>query len=67
MNEDQIRELISADVVTAVRGSIPELFRSSKTAMIELFDDHHATLSKATVAATTTVVAAAGVRGERAF
>lgn len=63
----QIREMISIEVVTAIRGSIPELFGSIKISMLTLFDDRDATLFEVVVPATTTTVVVAEVRGERSF
>ena len=58
---DQIRELIATEVDTTVLGSIPELFRSIKIMMIELFDDRYASLIEtATDVATVAVVVARG-------
>ena len=65
MTESQIKELISAEVVTTVLGSIPEFFGSIKTNMNEIFDDRYVTLSEAVVVVTTTTVAVAEVLGER--
>ena len=64
--EDWIQELISDEVVTIVWGSIPNLFRSINTAMIELFDDRYAALYESVVVAATMPVVANGVHGERA-
>ena len=53
---DQIRELIATEVDTTVLGSIPELFRSIKIMMIELFDDRYATLTETSIIVATLVV-----------
>ena len=39
LTDGDIRELIANEVVAAVRSAIPEVFRSIKTVMIELFDE----------------------------
>lgn len=56
LTKDQIMELISSEVVIALRGSIPELFGSIKAAMIEIFDDRYSALSEATVFVATMIV-----------
>ena len=38
LTDDQIREMIVAEVATVVWGSILEFFRCIKTTMIEIFD-----------------------------
>ena len=67
MIEDEIRALIYSEVVTAIRGKIPEMYESIKTVMIEYFSDCYTTLCEAAISTATTAVAAAGVRGEQAF
>ena len=67
MTGDQIQEVIATEVANAVRWSIPEMFGSIKTIVIELFDDWYVVLSKASAATTTTVVAVVGIRGERSL
>ena len=67
LTEDQIWDMIFVEVVTSVRGSIIEFFRSIKTTLIEIFDDHYDILFVAVVDVATTAVVVIGVRRERAF
>lgn len=60
MIDNHIREMISTEVATAIRGSIPNLFGYVKTSMIELLGDQYAELSEV-------AVASAGALRERAF
>ena len=47
----------------AIRAEIPEMFGSIKTTLIETFDERYATMTVATAAAATVVVAAARPQG----
>ena len=67
LTEEQIREVISAEVVTTVWGLIPKFFGSIKITLTELFDDHYAKIVEAVVVVATTGVVSVGVRGERAL
>lgn len=40
LTEDHIRKMITTKVATTIQSSIPKLFESTKTTMIELFDEH---------------------------
>lgn len=62
LTNDEIREMITAQVTMAVREATLEVFESTKTTMIEMFDKRYATAST-----TTTVVADAGVQGSGYF
>ena len=66
LTDNWIREIIATEVAFVVRRSIPEMFGSIKTVVIELYDDHYATLSDVVVVATV-VVSTAGIQGERYF
>ena len=58
--EDRVREIIHEEEVELVRGQIPELFGSIKTAMMEYFDDRYAALAETDAAAVASAVTAAG-------
>ena len=47
MTDDQIQEII---VIEDARRSMPEMFVSIKTSMIDLFDNHHTSLTKVVAA-----------------
>ena len=65
--EDKVREMIHTEVVSIVRGQIPELFGSIKTAMMEFFDDRYAAYSETTAVTATTTIVAARIGAGRAF
>nr|KAJ0200926.1 hypothetical protein LSAT_V11C600339460 [Lactuca sativa] len=47
LTEDQVQEMNHAEVISILRGQIPELFGSIKTVVMELFDDRYVALSEA--------------------
>ena len=61
MTEDRVREIIQEEVVSIIRGQIPELFGFIKTATMEFFDDQYASLPEVTNVASTTVVIVVGI------
>ena len=62
-SDDEIRRIVSTEVDATIRETILEMFGSIETAMIELFDERYVAITKAVVAATTAVGAAAGPHG----
>lgn len=65
LTEDHVREMTHVEVVSIVRGQIPELFGFIKTDMMEFFDDRYTALSEAAAAAAATaIVAAVRIAGE---
>ena len=58
LTEDRVREIICEEVVEIVRGQIPEMFGSIKTAMMEYFDDIYAALAETAAATATSAVTA---------
>ena len=67
LTHDQIGELITTEVATTLMGSIPEMFGSIKTTMIELFNDFYVSLIEAVAAAATVVVTPAVILGDKSF
>ncbi|XP_052620874.1 probable serine/threonine-protein kinase KIN1 homolog [Lactuca sativa] len=59
---DDIHEMITTGLTMAIREAILEVFRSIKTAMIEMFEKRYATVTEAATATTTLVVAAIGLQ-----
>ena len=67
LTDDQIWEIIATEVVAAVRRSMPEMFGSTKTTMIEMFDDRYTALTEAATITSTATIAVVGIQMERAF
>ena len=67
LTEERVREIICEEVVEIVRGQIPEMFGSIKTAMMEYFDEKYAALAETAATAATTDVTVAGGGAGRAF
>ena len=69
LTEDQVREIIHEEVVEIVRGQIPELFGTIKSAMMEYFDDRYVALVEmvVVVAASAVTTARGGVGAGRGF
>lgn len=65
--DDEIRELISIEVIAVVRGSIPKVFVSIKTMMIELFDERYVAVTEAVIGVATTVIVIVGVQWRGSF
>ena len=59
--------MIHAEVVSIIRGNIPELFGYIKTATMECFDDRYVALLDVVAAVATVVIASVGIGGGRAF
>lgn len=54
-------------MIKIIRGQLPEMFGSLKTAMVEYFFERYATLAKTTVVVATTAVSMTGGGVGRAF
>ena len=61
--DDEIRNLITVEVVAAVQGAMSEMFGSVKTVMIKLFDERYVVVTDATIAVAAVAIATARVGG----
>lgn len=59
----KIREMIVAEVATALQGSIQELFGPIKNVMVEVFDDIYVALTDTNVGTATTAVVTTMIKG----
>lgn len=59
--DEEILEMITTQVIMAVREVTLEVFRSIKTDMIEMFDERYVAVIEVVVATTIVVVAAVGL------
>lgn len=64
---DEICEMITTQVTMDIREVIREVFRSIKTTMIEMFEEHYVAISEVTIAIATVTVSVAGHQGRGLF
>lgn len=62
-SDKEILRIISAEVATPMREAIPEMFKSVKTTLIDLFDKRYTAFTEVAIAAATTSVATARLHG----
>ena len=58
-SDEKIHKIIHEVVAATIREAIPEMFRSIKTMLIEIFDERYIVVTEATAAAATVALAAA--------
>ena len=60
LTKDRARQIIREGVIEIVRGQIPEVFGSTKTAMVEYFDKRYAAIAEMATAPASAVVGGRG-------
>ena len=63
LSDNEIHEMITTHVTFEVREAILEVFGSIKTTLINMFDEHYATIAKAAAVVTTATISATKFHG----